>query len=103
MAKAKDCNAINAEHQCFQGRADIGNISSSINDTCLKCWCMYDFEQRVYVLEVDLPELEYMSLIWMQGCKVNIGIARTEEEVFIAKEDFVPYTFHLHMTQEIGR
>lgn len=35
---------------------------------------MSDFEQRVDIIQVDLPESEYLHLFWVRGRQVNCNV-----------------------------
>ncbi len=44
---------------------------------------MGNFQQRIDIFEVDLPEPENLSLPGMQGREINVGPRRTKEKVIV--------------------
>ena len=54
---------------------------------------MSDFEQRIDIIEINLPKPEDLNLFWMKGRDVGPLIARAEQEMAVIPIQFVPSLF----------
>lgn len=67
VGEAQNRDTINAENKGLQGRTDAFQIADGNDDAWLQGRCVGDLEQRVDVLEVNLPEPEDLHLFRVQG------------------------------------
>jgi len=75
LVKAKDGHTVDAEHERGQGRLRGRQIGGSFYDSTLKGRRMRDLEQRVDIVEVDLPQPEDVDWTGMQSRKIDCPIA----------------------------
>jgi hypothetical protein len=78
LVEAEDRHTVYGEHESFQGRIDASHVTGGIDNAWLQSRSMSNFQQRIDVLQVYLPELEDLALAWMQSREVDIRVARTE-------------------------
>ena len=50
----------------------MGDITGSVNQLCLQSRSVCDFEQRIDVVKVDLPESEYLNVLRVESRKVCV-------------------------------
>ena len=46
-------------------------VADSLNDATLEGRHMCDLEQRIYVIEIYLPQVKYADGVWMEGGEVH--------------------------------
>jgi hypothetical protein len=101
--ETQNSDAIYAEHECLHGWTDVCDITSGVDDECLQCRGMRDFEKRVDVIQVNLPESEDLNLTWMQSREVNDCFPRAKQEVVVALVQLVPHLFDHGLTHAFVR
>ena len=67
LAETQNRHAIDTEHERRQGGLDAGHVASGVYDACLQGGSVCDFEQRIDVVNIDLPEPEDLDLFRVQG------------------------------------
>ena len=60
---------------------------------------MCDFEQRIDVVDIDLPEPEDLDLFRVQSKDINGGLTRAEQEVVVILIPFTPCVLDHRLTQ----
>lgn len=76
-----DGDAVDAEHERLQGRINVADIGSGRKDARLKRDAVGDFEERINILKINLPQFEDMDGVWVEGGQVDDCIRRAEEKV----------------------
>lgn len=79
LRQTQDRHTIDAEHQCLQRGIDLRDITRSLNDLHLKCWCVRHFEHGIDVVQIDLPEPEHLHLGRMHRGQVKRSLQEPEE------------------------
>ena len=64
---------------------------------------MCDFEQRIDVVEVDLPEPKDLDLFWLQGREIDGCLTRAKQEVVVTLIQLIPGLLDHSLTYIIGR
>lgn len=62
LGDAQDRDTVDAEYKSFQRGTGVGHVAGGVNDAWLESGCVCDLEQRVDVLQIDLPKFEYLYL-----------------------------------------
>ena len=88
--QADDRDAVDGEHKRSEGGVDVRQSANGVNDARLECWGMRDFEERVDIVEINLPELEDLGRWRMQGCEVQARQWRAEDEILFAVVGVLP-------------
>lgn len=51
---------------------------------------MSNLEQRIDIVQVNLPEPEDLNWLWVKSQKLKICVMRTEKEVVVISKDLIP-------------
>jgi len=81
--QTRDGDTIYTEHERLHGWRDAADVGRGFDDPSLQCNAVGDFEQRIYVLQVYLPESEDLNWIGVERREVGEGSRRAEEKVVI--------------------
>lgn len=71
IAETQNGHCVDTEHERLQVWGDARGITSRFDDTCLQARCVRDFEQRVNIFKIDLPESEDMDWLRVQSRRVD--------------------------------
>ena len=64
---------------------------------------MCDFEQRIDVVKVDLPEPEDLDLFWVQGEEIGRCLTRTKQQGVVILIHLIPALLEHSLTYFIPR
>lgn len=64
---------------------------------------MCNFEQRIDVVEVNLPEPEDLDLFRVQSREINGCLMRAKQKVVVTLRQFIPSLLDHSLTHIIGR
>jgi len=80
LMKRKTCLSIRVSMGGQWSKAALLQVASGLDDSTLQGGAMRDFEYRVDVLEVNLPETEDLEGIGMCGGKIELALGWAEQE-----------------------
>ena len=84
-------HGIDAEHERFEGAADLGHVACGLNDTRLKSGRVCHLEHRVDVIQILLPQAKDLDRLRVHGGEVNRGPTGPKEDVTaIGRVQLVP-------------
>ena len=66
VCQAEKADTVYGEHERFQRGINVADIGSCLDKPCLQCRGMGDFQERVDIVEVDLPKFEDLRLLRME-------------------------------------
>lgn len=66
-------DTVDAEYKSFQRGTGVGHVACGVDDAWLESGCVRDLEQRVDVLQIDLPKFEYLYLFRVRRRQVDFS------------------------------
>jgi hypothetical protein len=103
LAETQNGHAIDTEHERSQGGLDAGQVAGGVYDACLQGGSVGDFEQRIDVVEIDLPEPEDLDLFRVQGEDIDGCLTRAKQEMGVILIQFIPGVLEHSLTHIIWR
>lgn len=103
LAEAQNGHAINADHERCQGGLDAGHVRGGVYDACLQGGSVSDFEQRIDVVNIDLPKPEDLYLCRVQGTDIDGRLTRAKQEMVVISIQLIPGILDHILTHIIGR
>lgn len=64
---------------------------------------MCHFEQRIDVIDIDLPQPEDLDLFRVQGKDIDGCFTRAKQEIFVVLIQFIPGVLDRRLTHILGR
>lgn len=103
LAETQNGHAIDTEHERRQGGLDAGHVAGGVYDACLQGGSVCDFEQRIDVVDIDLPEPEDLDLFRVQGKDIDGCLTRAKQEMVVILIQFIQGVLDHSLTHIIGR
>ena len=83
----RNCHEVDAKHQSFDVLWCIIQVRSCLQYLRLNGWYVSDLQQRVDVVNVDLPQLKDLDGVWVDlGDWHYLAADDKGEPIFVAKE-----------------
>ena len=103
LAETQNGDAIDTKHERRQGGLDAGYVADGVYDAYLQGGSVCDFEQRIDVVDIDLPEPKDLDLFRVQGRDINGCLTRAKQERVVIVIQFIPGLLDHSLTHIIGR
>lgn len=103
LAETQNGHAIDTEHERRQGGLDGGHVAGGVYDACLQGGSVCNFEQRIDIVDIDLPEPENLDLFRMQGKDIDGCLTRAKQEMVVILIQLIPRVLDHSLAQIIGR